>query len=60
MGEVRQEFIELEPAFMAIVSQDEMLNDRSKKKASRFLEKFFELLRDDKDFERYVLTKCRK
>ena len=60
MNEVRQQFIALEPAVMAIVSQDEMLNDRSKKKAMRFLDKFFELLKDDKDFERYVLRKCRK
>lgn len=60
MAEVRQQFTTLKPQFMALVEQDEMLNDRSKKKAGRFLEKFFELIANDKDFERYVLTKCRK
>ena len=60
MPEVRQQFSELEPQIMALIAQDGMLTDRTKKRASRYLEKFFELIRDDRDFERYVTEKCRK
>jgi len=60
MPEVRREFIALEPQILAIVQDDEMLNDRSKKNGVRYLEKFFEILKDDGDFEKYVTEKCRK
>ncbi|MEJ2383087.1 MAG: hypothetical protein P8Y54_01675 [Xanthomonadales bacterium] len=60
MAEVRQQFIGLEPEIMAILEQDTMLNKRSKKKSTRYLERFFDLLKDDRDFERYVTEKCRK
>jgi hypothetical protein len=60
MPQVRQQFIDLEPQILAIVQDDEMLNDKSKKKGVRYLEKFFEILKDDDDFEKYVTEKCRK
>jgi hypothetical protein len=60
MGEVRQQFIELKPDMLAIIEQDGMLTERTRKKSMRYLGKFFELLEDDRDFERYVTEKCRK
>ena len=60
MGEVRQQFIELKPDVLAIIEQDGMLTERTRKKSMRYLGKFFELLEDDRDFERYVTEKCRK
>ena len=60
MGEVRQQFIELKPDMLAIIEQDGMLTERTRKNSMRYLGKFFELLEDDRDFERYVTEKCRK
>jgi hypothetical protein len=60
LQDVRKEFLALEGDIMQIVEQDEMLMDRYKKKANRYLGNFFELIKDDKDFERYIVTKCRK
>ena len=60
MDEVRQQFIELKPDMLAIIEQDGMLTERTRKKSMRYLGKFFELLEDDRDFERYVTEKCRK
>ena len=51
---------ERESEIMAVLDSDPRLGKRAKKKAARFLEKFFEILEDDKDFERQVLRKCRK
>jgi hypothetical protein len=60
MPEVRQQFIDFESAIMNLVLQDDMLDKRTKKKAADFLEKFFEMIKDDDDFERNVVKKCRK
>ena len=60
MTEVRQQFIGLESAIMNIVLQDDMLDKKTKKNAARYLEKFFDMLKDDRDFERNVVKKCRK
>jgi hypothetical protein len=56
----RQLYRDRQSDIMAVLDSDPRLAERSKKKASRFLEKFFEILEDDKDFERQVLRKCRK
>lgn len=56
----RQKLIALEAAIMGVLDSDERLAERSKKKATSYLEKYFDLLRDDKDFEKSVITKCRK
>ena len=56
----RQKILGLEAEIFAVLDSDPRLTDRSKKKASGYLEKYFELLRDDKDFERLVVRRCRK
>ena len=60
LQESRRKIIGLEPEIMAVLDGDPRLSSRSKKKAGRFLEKYFELIRDDRDFERQVVMKCRK
>lgn len=60
MSEVRQQVIGLEPDIKALIEQDPMLDKRTVKKTVRYLDKFFELLKDDRDFNRYVTEKCRK
>lgn len=56
----RQLYREKQGEILAVLDSDPRLGDRSKKQAARFLEKFFEVLEDDKDFERQILRKCRK
>ena len=56
----RQKIIGLEAEIFGVLASDPRLSERSAKKAGRFLEKYFDLLRDDGDFERLVVRKCRK
>jgi hypothetical protein len=56
----RQKIISLESEIMSVLDSDPRLTERFRKKADRYLEKYFDLLKDDKDFERLVVTRCRK
>ena len=56
----RQLYRDKESDILAVLDSDPRLSERSNKKAARFLEKFFEVLEDDKDFEKQILRKCRK
>lgn len=47
-------------AILALINEDPVLNSGSKKKTSRYLEKYFDIIEDDKDFDRQVVRKCRK
>lgn len=60
LPEARQKLITQRSAIMAVLDSDERLVERSKKKATKYLDKFFKIIEDDKDFERYVVKKCRK
>lgn len=60
LPQARAEMLEKETAIMDIVRNDEFLTSNSKKKAVKYLEKYFEMLKDDKDFEKQVVRKCRK
>jgi len=55
----RSQIVGQEAAIMALVEGDERLNSSSKGKASRFLGDFFEIAKDPKDFDKYVVSKCR-
>lgn len=56
----RQKYLSLENDIMAVLDSDARLTDRSKKKAVGFLERFYDILKDDKDFDRQIIQKCRK
>jgi hypothetical protein len=55
----RQKYLSREQDIMAVLDSDARLEERSKKKAVRMLERYFDVLKDDKDFNRFVIEKCR-
>ena len=56
---VRQEYLAQEQAIMSLVSNESRLNDRSMKSAQKFLQGYFDILRDPGDFQKNVIGKCR-
>jgi len=56
----RQEFLAKEPAIMGLVENESRLNRRNSKVAERYLDEFFDILRNDYKFDRYIIQKCRK
>lgn len=56
----RQHVLKREPALRALIAAEDRLNSGSKKKADRYLDGFFDILKDPEDFEKYVTEKCRK
>ena len=56
----KQRFLDQEQAIYALLDNDERLKGSSRKKALKFLGKFFETLKDDKDFQRKIIDECRK
>lgn len=56
----RQKILDRKAEILAVFDSDERLNSRSKKRGQRFVERYFDILEDDYDFEREVVRKCRK
>lgn len=56
----RQKYLSRESEILAVLDSDSRLADRTKKKTVDYLERFFDILKDDKDFKRQVIDKCRK
>ena len=56
----REKQLALESEIMAVLDSDPRLAEREKKSAIRYMEKYFKILKDDKDFERATVKKCRK
>jgi hypothetical protein len=56
----REKQLGLESEIMAVLDSDPRLSEREKKSATRYMEKYFKILKDDKDFERATVKKCRK
>lgn len=57
---VRQEYLAAEPKIMALIQNEERLNSRSEKVATKYLGEFFAMLKDDTKFEKEFIGKCRK
>ena len=60
MEEGRQRFLSNEQALLDVVRDEPLLNSSTRKKALKFLEDFFDTLKDDKDFQKKIIAKCRK
>ena len=60
LNDARDLFLEREKAIIALLDEEPLLVSRSKNKAENYLERFFEILKDDKDFNKQVIEKCRK
>lgn len=56
----RQRFIENEQEVFALIDGEAKLTGSSKKKASKYLRQFYDIMKDDKKFERKIIKKCRK
>jgi hypothetical protein len=49
-----------EANILSLISNESLLTDKTKKKASKYLAKFFKTVKKPKDFERLIVKKCRK
>jgi len=56
----RQKFLDNEAAIYALVKNESLLNDKSRETTLKFLEKFFDILKSDKDYQKQIIGKCRK
>lgn len=59
LPEARDHIIGQEQAIYDLVAAEENLQSRRRDRAVKFLEKGFKILRDDKDFQRRIVAKCR-
>ena len=55
----REEFLSAEQKILETINADPILKASSKKKATRFLAKFFKTLASDKQFQRGITGRCR-
>lgn len=60
LPQARADILAKETAILDIVRNDEMLTKSFQNKALKFLDKYFDMLRDDDDFNKQVIKKCRK
>jgi len=56
----REEFLKQETAIYALVNNEDRLFTNTKNKSIKYLGKFFDIIKDPKDFDRLIIRKCRK
>jgi hypothetical protein len=59
MADARQRFLDQEQTIYALVENEDLLTGSSKKKALRFLGEFFEILKDEKEYQDEIIGQCR-
>lgn len=52
-------FNEKKPEILGLFNNDPHLNDRSRKKAIKYIDDFYEIINDPKQFEKQIIDKCR-
>jgi hypothetical protein len=60
LPDARAKILANETAILDIVRNDEMLAGNFQRKPVKYLEKYFDMLRDDGEFNKQVVRKCRK
>lgn len=60
LGGARSKALERKDDIVAVLDSDPRLSERSRKKTGKYLEKYFDILEDDRDFERRIVRNCRK
>ncbi len=60
MEDARKRFLDNEQAILALLGDETHLKTSSRRKAVKFLGKFFDILQDDRDFQKQIIAKCRK
>jgi hypothetical protein len=56
----REKSLSHEADMLALISNEDLLVDKTKKKAKSFLEKYYDMIRDNKTWQKKVIEKCRK
>ena len=60
LEDARKRFIEQEAAILAVISDEPRLHSNTKKKATKYIGRFYKTIKNPDDFERLVIEKCRK
>lgn len=60
MPAAREKFLANETAILNVLKTQPGLRSSTQKKAERYLERFFDTLRNDKEWEKQIISKCRK
>lgn len=60
MPAARQNFLAHEAAILAVLDQEERLNSSTRNKARKYLDRFFDIIKDDKYWNKQIMAKCRK
>ena len=60
LPDARQRFLDHEQAILGLVQNEPQLKSSVRKKALKYLDKFFDILKDDKKFQKKITGKCRK
>ena len=60
LEDARKHFLAQESAILALISDENRLNENTKKKATKYIARFFKTIKDTDDFERLIIEKCRK
>lgn len=60
LEDARQKSLAQENAMYALVTNEARLTSGSKKKATKYLRRYYDLIKNDKDFENKIIEKCRK
>jgi hypothetical protein len=60
LEDARKHFLTQEAAIMALISDENRLNENTKKKTTKYIGRFFKTIKDPDDFERLIVKKCRK
>ena len=56
----RQLFLDNEEAIYALIDNETRLKSGTSKRTKKFIGKFYDTIKSDKDFEKKILKKCRK
>jgi hypothetical protein len=56
----REEFLKQETAIYALINNEDRLFTNTKNKSIKYLKKFFDIIKDPKDFDKLITRKCRK
>ena len=60
LPQARQKQLDLEAEIFAVLDSDPRVTEYTKKEVTRYLQKYFKIIKDDKDFDRATVRKCRK
>jgi hypothetical protein len=60
MPDARQRFLEQEQAILDLITDQPELSSASQKRALKFIGQFFDILKNDEDFQNKIIGKCRK